>query len=72
MNVNETLEKNGSFVLPGAAQQQSFLCARCRSSNVTLVLREATAQEEHQLYIRLECSNCGNYIETGLVPNDNT
>ena len=68
MNVNEILAKNGSFVLPGTSQQNRFRCAVCSSSHVQLVLRE----EEHKLYIRLECTICSNYIETGLVSNAHT
>ena len=71
MSVSETLEAGGgSFVLPGKRQQSGFLCARCRSFQVELVLREELDPEaEFKLLVQVVCMNCQNYIEIGLVAN---
>ena len=65
----------GSFVMPGTAPQRAFMCARCRSYNVHLLLH--TPEAEFELSVRLVCGSCDNYLEAGLVPtsedsDDNT
>jgi len=72
MSVSETLRLvGGSFVLPGAYQQRGFQCARCHSYRVVLNLHEdMDPTAEFKLTVRVVCENCQNYIEIGLVTND--
>ena len=70
MNVNELLQKTGSFVMPGRHQQTGFLCAKCRSYDIELELHENTDPEAaFRMTVRMICVSCQNYIEIGLVAN---
>ena len=71
MSVSEVLQQMGSFVLPGERQQSGFLCARCHSYRVELSLHENTdPAARFRLTVRVVCGHYQNYIEIGLVAND--